>query len=329
MSATRGPHEQGDLFGGSTPESAGGTQSRRRAGTAPRSSSVRPAHVDDDLRRLAAALPQGVRFGTSSWSTPGWAGVVYADEHEVAQLARGGLGAYAAHPLLKAVGLDSTFYAPASAERLARYAAAVPLDFRFIVKAFSALTTPDDAPRPTHLTRTPAAFLDAAVAVRDSVEPIVAGLGTKLGTIVFQFSPLGRRIVRDPPAFASALHAFLSRLPRGPEYAVELRDRELLGPAYEQALRDANVGHCANVHPRMPPVDEQTSAQFDAVMSAAQRPLAIRWMLHSSKTYDSASRRYEPYDRIIDPDPDNRARIAALIAGACDAGRQVSAITNN
>ncbi len=40
---------------------------------------VAPAEVDDDLLRLGAALPPTVRFGTSSWTFPGWAGLVYRD----------------------------------------------------------------------------------------------------------------------------------------------------------------------------------------------------------------------------------------------------------
>jgi hypothetical protein len=40
-------------------------------------SAVRPAMVDEPLRRLGLALDPRIRLGTSSWSFPGWAGLVY------------------------------------------------------------------------------------------------------------------------------------------------------------------------------------------------------------------------------------------------------------
>ena len=58
------------------------------------------------------------------------------------RLAREGLAAYAAWPLFRTVSLDRTFYAPLDAAGFARYAAAVPEDFRFVVKAPAAITDP-------------------------------------------------------------------------------------------------------------------------------------------------------------------------------------------
>lgn len=98
------------------------------------------AIAGDELRELGRRLPPSVRFGTSSWSFPGWRGLVYRDEHSEAVLARRGLPAYAAHPLFASVGLDRTFYAPVDTATMAAYAAAVPERFRFLVKAHEALT---------------------------------------------------------------------------------------------------------------------------------------------------------------------------------------------
>ena len=39
---------------------------------------VDPASVTDTVRALATALPERIRLGTSSWSFPGWTGLVYA-----------------------------------------------------------------------------------------------------------------------------------------------------------------------------------------------------------------------------------------------------------
>ena len=84
---------------------------------------VAPAVADATLRRLADALPEDLRLGTSSWNFPGWRGLVYADDAPVKHLSRRGLAAYSQHPLLRTVGVDRTFYAPVPANELADYAA--------------------------------------------------------------------------------------------------------------------------------------------------------------------------------------------------------------
>src|SRR5262245_46060832 len=94
-------------------------------------SGVTPAPVSADTVALARALPQSIHLGTSSWSFPGWRGLVYADKHSAATLAARGLHAYARHPLLRAVGLDRTYYSPIDSHTFAAYAACVPDDFRF------------------------------------------------------------------------------------------------------------------------------------------------------------------------------------------------------
>jgi uncharacterized protein YecE (DUF72 family) len=294
---------------------------------APRNGAVRPVEFEPATVALAERMPRTLRLGTSSWTTPGWQGLVYAEHHEPALLARAGLEAYTRHPLLRAVGVDSTFYAPAPPARLERDAAAVPNDFRFLVKAWSALTTPPSAPRPAHLATVPDLFLDPACAVTKVVEPAARALGGKLGTLLFQFSPLGRDWTARPAEFVARLERFLGALPHGPRYAVELRDPEFLGAEYESALRAANAVHCANVHPRMPPVDIQTSG---AERRGDERaPLVIRWMLQPGHTYESAARRYAPYDRLVDPDSRNRERVAAMACAATAAGREVIVIANN
>ena len=57
-----------------------------------------PAPVSDEVRALGERMPQGLFLGTSSWSFPGWAGLVYDREAAQSMLARQGLAAYAQHP---------------------------------------------------------------------------------------------------------------------------------------------------------------------------------------------------------------------------------------
>ena len=282
-------------------------------GEPPRGEAVGPAVVPDALRLLAAALPAGVRLGTSSWSFPGWEGRVYDRQATVAHLARHGLAAYARHPLLRAVGIDRTYYAPIAAGDFAAYARAVPSDFRFLVKAASACTDP--ASNPT--------FLDADFAAAEVVAPYALGLGERAGALVFQFPPLGAEWTQAPERFAESLARFLSRLPAGAVYAVELRDRALFGEGYVAALRAGGALHAYTAHPRMPAIGEQRRI-------VGPSPMVVgRWMLHAGLGYEAALERYAPFSRIVDEDLPTRSAFAALCREQIATGGTVLLTANN
>jgi uncharacterized protein YecE (DUF72 family) len=282
---------------------------------------VRAVVPSEEVVRVAQRLPKNLHFGTSSWSFPGWVGIVYAQLYGVSLLARHGLSAFARHPLLRAVNLDSAFYKVPTTEQLAGYAGSVPENFRFMVKAYAGITALPDSSMALRRGVEPV-FLDAGFTARQVVKPLVETLGTKLGALLFQFSPLGPAYTRAPRAFVARLGEFLAALPAGPTYAVELRDPEILGSDYEGVLRATGAVHCSTVHSRMPPVDCQVSA-------TAPGPLLIRWMLRAGDDYDSAGARYAPFDRLREPDKLNRNRIAAMIRAGLSSGRDVHVVAAN
>jgi len=292
----------------------------------PTSVAVEPATVPEELRDLASRLPASVRLGTSSWSFPGWRGLVYRDRAEEAELARDGLAAYGRHPLLRAVGIDRTFYAPVKAADFARYAAAVPGGFRFLVKASQACTFPalrggagagNSEPNPR--------FLDPAFAADEVVGPATEGLRGQLGTILFQFPPLPAALTRRAAEFADRLGEFLARLPAGPLYSVEIRNRSLLTPGYAAALAPAGASHAFTVHPSMPPLPVQA-----AVVGLERQPaLVVRWMLGHGRGYEEARLLYEPFDRLVAPDEASRSSIASLAARALGLAKEVLVVVNN
>jgi uncharacterized protein YecE (DUF72 family) len=168
-------------------------------------------------------------------------------------------------------------------------------------------------------------FLQPDYAIEQVVQPYRAGLGDKAGVLLWQFSPLDVRAVGGPQRFAERLHAFLAALPRGPLYAVELRQASLLTPAYRAALSDLGVCHCFNIHPSMPALQEQ----MRLVPPETAPALLVRWMLHPARRYDEASARYQPFDRLVDDDPYNRQTIAMMSRAALAAGRSTFVIANN
>ncbi len=299
------------------------------------SNEVTAAVPDAEVVSMAARLPASVRFGTSSWSFPGWAGLVYARTESPTRLARHGLSAYARHPLFRTVSLDRTFYAPIEEPEYAEYAAAVPDDFRFLVKAHAAVTTPGGGAyavrRGTSYeggrgTGTTDVFLDAAYTTDAVIAPAVQGLGARLGALLFQFSPLPFS-PKQMAAFPDMLGGFLSALPRGVPYAVEVRDAAVLGAAYASALRQGGATHCYTVHPRMPDVLEQAAA-FGAEEPDAG-PVAVRWVLRPDQEYEVARRAWAPFNALMAPDPACRTRIATLTSRLAANGRQVLVTANN
>jgi uncharacterized protein YecE (DUF72 family) len=221
---------------------------RSDAGRAAVELAVGSAAIDEPLRALGLSLDPRIRLGTSSWSFPGWTGLVYAARDGrppgEQRLARAGLSAYAAHPLLRTVSLDRTFYAPLVAADFARYAAQVPDGFRFVVKAPAAFTDPVvRRPGSGEAVRDNPTFLDAAAAIATFVRPAVEGLGAKCGPLVFQFPPLGRRLLADLPLLERRITSFMDALSRGGPApavcrAVEVRDPQLVSGRFAQALAD-------------------------------------------------------------------------------------------
>ena len=286
---------------------------------------LRAAEQATELCELAAALPDTVRFGGMSWTYPGWLGSVYGVAASEKQLAAHGLPAYAKHPLLRSVEIDRSYYEPLSADALAGYAAQVPDDFRFFVKAHEDCTVlrfPLQARYGKKRGLDNARFLDPEYAARAVVEPVVRGLGAKLGAILFQFSP---QDMGGPGAFVSRLHAFLSRLPGGIAYAVELRNAELFTRDYGAALADAGALHCHNVWTGMPTIPTQARL----IPPAARRPLLVRWLLRQDDRYQEAMARFSPFHELREPDLENRGQVADLVARAHQHDVPVTVLVDN
>lgn len=266
---------------------------------------------------LAERLPPTVYLGTSSWSFPGWAGLVYDRRSDRATLARDGLAAYAEQPLLATVCVDRSYYGALAASTWRTYAQQVPTGFRFLVKApwtaTQAYLRETGQPNPQ--------FLDPG-ALGDAIDAMQAGLGDKLAAVICQFPPTR---ALSAGAFAERLHRCLARLSQGPTIAAEIRTPQWLGPAYATALADVGAVHCYTGHPRMPGIASQT-ARLTPIPAG---PIVARWNLGHGQGYEAARHRYAPFDRIVDPDPTTRAELANLLVEAAEPGRSAFVAINN
>ncbi len=278
-------------------------------------SPTRPAPVrldpGPDSVRLAARLGHGphagVRFGTSSWTFPGWP--VWSAKYTMERLVEEGLRAYATHPLFRTVGVDRTWYRPIPASEYASMRAQVPPDFSFLVKAHEDVTATRFPRHARHGARSGARnprFLDVGYAMAEVVGPFVQGLAD--GVLLFPFSPQNL-----PRNFPDLLDRFLGQLPRGPwRYAVELRNAEAMTPAFADVLEAHGVLPGLVGWAGMPSVAEQA-----ARTRAHTRPeRVVRWMLHPGHTYESAKDQYAPFQALRAPDAAGREAVIEVVRGA-------------
>ncbi|MFL9905382.1 DUF72 domain-containing protein [Paraburkholderia sp. RL17-337-BIB-A] len=322
------------------PEAEAETATDAKANTAPatadtpkkrRTRDVLAAPPSPELLALAADLPPQVHLGTSTWSFPGWNGIVYGDDYSNSKLSREGLTAYAAHPLLRTVSIDRSFYQALTVTEYLRYAQQVPEHFRFIVKAPMTITDATvRAERGEPVSLNPC-FLNAQMAIDEFVTPCLEGLGAKAGALVFQLSPLPDQMLAQPAAFIERLAGFLMALPKLPDgtcYAIEIRDASLLTPRFIRTLKTAGVRYCVGIHARMPDPLRQAAA-LALLDGEPAGPLIVRWSLHGGFKYEQAKAKYEPFNQLVDQDPTTRAALAELAARYALAGQPVVIAINN
>lgn len=282
---------------------------------------LRRAH--DEARAITARLPAGVHFGTSSWSFPGWRGIVYSDTFTPTRLAREGLREYARHPLLTTVGVDRSYYAPLTLDDLRGYASQLPEGFRCCFKAPAAVTAlalgapGRQAPNPD--------FLSVDRLVSDLLLPCASVFREHTGPIILEFPPFPSRQRLEPARFLARLDRFLSALPSDFRYAVELRDRRLLNADYRALLDAHGVAHTFNYWSAMPPL----AAQADVVPPEPRPFTVLRLLLRPGTWYEDQRNRFSPFNALVEPDAPMRRDVVQVARRALACGQDVFILVNN
>ena len=289
--------------------------------------SAETATRDDDppglaeARSLAARLPGHVRLGTSSWTFPGWVGIVYPEKTHERELLDRGLELYTRYPLFRTVGIDRSYYRPLSQAELEQYRAQLPPGFRCVVKVWSEITSAVH-----RQTREPNRhFLDASLFSSEVLEPLERNFRDRLGPLLFEFTPLRRGELPDPLDFAKRIAGFFEKLPKGFEYAVELRNRELFTSAYLDVLQAHGVAHVLNFWERMPTLGEQL-----AVPGVLTAPFAVaRLLIPPGQRYADRRAELEPFDRIVEPQLVMRDDVVRLSEACAALGKVLFVVVNN
>lgn len=331
---------QDDLFGDALPLPPANSSNHAASRGNPEFSALRslakvlPAPAAQEWCALARQLPTPLRFGVSTWSYPGWEGLVWDGEYDSGTLSKHGLGAYHHHPLLRTVCVDRTFWRPLTASQYAVYAGQVDDGFRFVVKCPARITDAQVRGEEGRAREANPAFLDPSLAVQEFVRPALEGLGAKLGVLVFQLSPLPlgwlsrsaslfEKLGRMLAAVRGALSAHGAVI-----VAVEVRDPELLGQALVDTLKTHGATFCLGLHGKMPPIEEQ----LPMLRALWPGPLVCRWNLNrifGAYGYADAQKKHDPFNAIRSEDIPTRTVLARTIRGITGAGQPAYVTVSN
>ena len=154
-------------------------------------------------------------------------------------------------------------------------------------------------------------------------EAVARTLGDRLGAYVLEIPPPPKLPHR--PTFERALARFFEEAPRDVHYAVELRDKRLLTRRHLDLLRAHGATHVFNHWSRMPSIGEQLD-----LPGALTGPIAVaRLMLPPGTAYEAQKAAFEPFDRLVTPDPAMRDDVIRLARLARERGIELYVIVNN
>jgi uncharacterized protein YecE (DUF72 family) len=195
-----------------------------------------------------------LHLGTSAFTAEGWEGSFYPEG--LAQ--KDYLSYYATK--FDAVEVDSTFYRFPPASMVKNWYDRTPAGFLFALKA------------PQEITHE-RVLLDAGD-VLDAFLRATGPLAEKRAAILLQFPYFNRKAFAAPADFLARLKPFLEQLPSDSRFALEIRNKNWLGPAFYDLLRKYRVALALIDHPWMPRPREWF-ARGDAVTTDFTY---IRWL---------------------------------------------------
>jgi uncharacterized protein YecE (DUF72 family) len=234
---------------------------------------------------------------------------------------------YAAFPLFRTIGIDSSYYGTPTDEVLRSYAERLPAGFPCVSKVWNQITvqTFTKAMNPARAGQVNQDFLNPDVFLEAVYQPYQRHFADHSGPFVFEFQSIAKGSGVGPARFADQLDHFFSGLPREGQYAVEVRNDEFLTPMYFAVLREHGVAHVFNSWTRMPPIGHQ----LDLPGSVTAPFIVARALLRPGRTYDEAVDVFAPYDRIREPNLKLRRDLVRLIETAVHTRIPAYLLVNN
>ena len=193
-------------------------------------------------------------LGTSSFTAAGWEKTFYSPGLDKSEYLR----FYAQE--FPTVELDVTFYRVPSVRMIESWYAKTPAGFILAAKTPQTITHEKT-------------LIDCQEEMEQFVR-VMQGLREKLGPILLQFPYFNKKAVSSPQGFMARLDPFLASLPKGPRYAVEIRNKWWTSPTLMELLRGHGVAFTLIDHPWMHPAADL----FKRVNPITADFTYIRWL---------------------------------------------------
>jgi uncharacterized protein YecE (DUF72 family) len=174
-----------------------------------------------------------LRIGTSAFTAAGWPGSFYPKGLPE----RDYLSFYATK--FNTVELDNTFYRTPALSTVQGWNAKSPKGFIFAAKIPQVITHEK-------------VLADCAPDLNQFLK-VMDALGEKLGPLLFQFGYFNKKAFPSVNDFLARLVPFLKKLPKGYEFAVEIRNKNWLVPQLVEALRECGIALTLIDQAWMPP----------------------------------------------------------------------------
>ena len=195
-----------------------------------------------------------IRIGTSAFTAAGWEGSFYPKGLP----AKDQLSYYARH--FDTVEVDSTYYRIPALSTVKGWAAKTPAGFIFAAKVPQIITHEK-------------VLVDCAGDLKEFLD-VMSALGEKLGPLLFQFPYFNKKAFASMNDFLARLVPFLKTLPKGQPFAVEIRNKNWLVPAFVEALRSRGIA-LALIDQSWMPRPAQWFEKFDPITADFTY---VRWL---------------------------------------------------
>ena len=131
----------------------------------------------------------------------------------------------------------------------------------------------------------------------------------RTGVLIFEFARFRPGDWERGAEFVAAMDSFLSKLPAGWQYGVEIRNRSFLEAPWFACLARHRVAHVYNSWQHMPGLAEQ----LEMPGSLTTDFTAARLLLKPGRAYEEAVSMFSPYAGIREPLPEVRSSAAELL----------------
>jgi len=258
-------------------------------------------------QKLGALAKENIRIGTSSWKYEGWLDQIYSRDR---YLSRGRFSRkrFESECLAEfsetfpTVCGDFAFYQFPTPEFWSKLFATAPPQLKI------ALKVPRDS------------FSDAGVLRTMFLDPLEP-YADRLGPLIFEFGASKLHLID----FIAGLKTLFSGKLQLFRYAVEIRNPQYLRPPYFECLQAHGVAHVFNAWSRMPTIAEQMKipGAFTTDFTVA------RALLRRGRSYEEAVKKFEPYDKVQEENPETRDALREIIRRMKEERRAAYIYVNN